>query len=180
MPLVPSTFEPPRCVRLDGFTLEVLAPCHAAADFLAVTSSANDIRHVFGPDNGWPSAEITFEQNHADLERHAKEFERREAFAYAMLKSPAEYAGCLYIKPVKSRIAQDPRKSLFDAQAFFWLSTLQNSLTAATVHVALDRWLNEHWPFRAVAWPGRTPSWAQWAQLARADSRAQTSPSRRH
>ena len=110
MSLVPPDFEPPRCASLDGFTLEVLAPRHAAADFLAVKSSANDIRHVFGPENDWPSADITFEQNLADLERHAEEFERRQAFAYSMLKSPAEYLGCLYIKPIKSRIAQDPER----------------------------------------------------------------------
>jgi hypothetical protein len=170
MPLVPSAFEPPRCASLDGFALEVLGPCLAAADFLAVKSSANDIRHVFGPDNDWPSAEITFEQNRADLERHAKEFERRDGFAYSMLKSPTEYVGCLYIKPVKSRIAQDPRKALFDAQAFFWLSSMSKALSAATVHAALDGWLSDHWPFRAVAWPGRTESWEEWERLARAKS----------
>ena len=147
--------------------LEVLGPRHAAADFLAVKSSTKDIRHVFGPENDWPSAEISFEQNHADLQRHATEFERRKAFSYAMLKSPTQYVGCFYIKPLKSRLAQDPRRALFDAQAFFWLSSVPNALSAGTVHAALDRWLNDHWPFRAVAWPGRTQSWAEWAELAR-------------
>jgi hypothetical protein len=118
MPLVPAAFEPPKRVSLDGITLDVLRPCHADADFQAVKSSANDIRHVFGPGNGWPAADITFEQNLADLQRHAGEFEQRDAFAYAMLKSPAEYIGCLYVKPIKSRLADDPRKALFDAQAF--------------------------------------------------------------
>ena len=170
MSLVPSAFEPPRRASLNGFTLEVLGPRHAAADFLAVKSSANDIRHVFGPDNDWPSPDITFEQNLADLERHATEFQRRDAFAYAMLKSPTEYLGCLYIKPIKSRLAQDPRKALFDAQAFFWLSSVSHPLSAATVHATLDHWLSTHWPFRAVAWPGRIQSWAEWARLARANS----------
>jgi hypothetical protein len=168
MPLVPPDFEPPRCASLDGFTLEVLAPRHAAADFLAVKSSANDIRHVFGPENDWPSADISFEQNLVDLERHAEQFERRDAFAYSMLRSPAEYLGCLYIKPIKSRIAQDPRKALFDVQAFFWLASVPTALSAATVHAALDHWLSDHWPFRAVAWPGRTQAWSEWARLARA------------
>ena len=166
MPLVPAAFEPPRRVGLDGFTLEVLAPCHADADFLAVKSSAEDIRHVFGPDNDWPCADISFEQNLADLERHAQEFERREAFAYSLLKSPTGYLGCLYIKPIKSRIAEDRRKALFDAQAFFWLSSLSNALSAAAVHAALDRWLRDDWPFRAVAWPGWTESWADSMCLA--------------
>jgi hypothetical protein len=168
MPLVPSAFRPPRGGSLDGFTLEVLAPCHAAADFQAVKSSANDIRHVFGPENDWPSAAITFEQNLADLERHAREFVEREAFAYALLRSPADYLGCLYIKPIKSRMVPDRRKALFDAQAFFWLTSVPNALPAATVHAVLDRWLREQWPFRAVAWPGRAQSWVEWERLATA------------
>lgn len=168
MPLVPAAFEPPTRVSLDGFTLEVLAPCHADADFQAVKSSTNDIRHVFGPENDWPAADITFEQNLADLERHAQEFERRDAFAYAMLKSPTEYVGCLYIKPIKSRRADDPRKALFDAQAFFWLSSVPNALPAARVHATLDRWLSDHWPFRALAWPGRTQAWVEWERPGQA------------
>lgn len=168
MALVPAAFDPPRRVSLDGFTLEVLAPCHADADFRAVKSSANDIRHVFGPESDWPSADITFEQNLADLERHAQEFERRDAFAYSMLKSPTEYVGCLYIKPIKSRMADDARKALFDAQAFFWLSSVPNPLSATAVHAVLDQWLRDQWPFRAVAWPGRTESWAEWERLAQA------------
>ena len=166
MALVPSAFEPPRRASLDGITLEVLAPCHAGADFQAVTSSANDIRHVFGPNNGWPSADISFEQNLADLERHAREFDERVAFAYALLKSPADYLGCLYIKPIKSRVARDRRQALFDAQAFFWLSSVANIPPAATVHALLDRWLSEQWPFRAVAWPGRAQAWAEWERMA--------------
>ena len=47
-------------MSLDGFTLEVLGPCHADADVLAVKSSAKDIRHVFGPENDWPSADMSF------------------------------------------------------------------------------------------------------------------------
>jgi hypothetical protein len=165
MPLVQPSFVPPESANLDGFTLEVLGPRHAEADFMAVSSSKEHIRHVFGPGNGWPDAEITFEHNLADLTRHADEFDRREAFAYAMLKSP-EYVGCLYIKPIKSRIAQDRRKALFDAQAFFWLSSVQRSLSEMSVHAELANWLDDHWPFRAVAWPGRTQSWVEWAQLA--------------
>ena len=168
MPLVPSTFDPPRGARLDGFTLEVLGPRHAAADFGAVKSSANDIRQVFGPDSDWPAGDITFEQNLADLARHEREFEGRDAFAYSMLKSPTEYVGCLYIKPIKSRMAEDRRKALFDAQAFFWLSSVPHALSATAVHAVLDQWLRDQWPFRAVAWPGRTQGWAEWAQLAQA------------
>jgi hypothetical protein len=166
MSLVPPSFAPPDFANLDGFRLEVLGPRHAAADFLAVSSSKNDIRHVFGPENGWPDAEITFEQNLADLERHADEFDRRDAFAYAMLKAPTESVGCFYIKPVKSRIARDRRKTLFDAQAFFWLSSVQRSLSQSSAHAELANWLDGHWPFRAVAWPGRTQSWEEWKLMA--------------
>lgn len=166
MPLVQPGFVPPEFASLEGFRLEVLGPRHAQADFLAVSSSKDRIRHVFGPENGWPDAGITFEQNLADLARHADEFERRDAFAYAMLASRTDYVGCLYIKPVKSRTAGDRRKTLFDAQAFFWLSSGRSSLLESGVHAELANWLDEHWPFRAVAWPGRTQSWEEWRRLA--------------
>jgi hypothetical protein len=169
MPFVPGTFTPPRVHRFVRFSLEVLSPHFAAQDYAAVTTSADEIRHVFGPANGWPAPGIRFEENLADLERHAREFADRVAFAYAMVSPDHErYLGCLYIKPIKSKLDPDPRKAAFDAQAFFWLSSLANrdSRLAPRVLDDVQAWLKSAWPFRAVAFPGRTIDWAAWERLA--------------
>ena len=165
--LVPDDFSVPRQFHAAGFQLQVLSPAHAEADFDAVRTSADRIRHVFGPHNGWPVADLSFEENLADLSRHAGEFERREAFAYALLDpGGTAYLGCLYLKPIKSRLADDRRKRLFQAQAFFWLSEAGLALDAEAVQACLARWLQQDWPFAAVAFPGRVQGWAAWEAMA--------------
>jgi hypothetical protein len=158
MPFVPDRYAPPRTQRFAQFTLAVLSPHFAAQDYAAVTTSADAIRHVFGPANGWPAPDISFAENLADLERHAREFTDRVAFAYALLSPDGErYLGCLYIRPIKSQ------RAAFDAQAFFWLSTLADrGGLAERVLADVQAWLKAAWPFQAVAFPGRTIAWADW------------------
>ena len=165
--LVPDDFPVPRQFHTADFQLQVLSPVHAEADHLALRMSADRIRHVFGPHNGWPAADLGFEENLADLSRHAAEFERREAFAYALLDpAGSQYLGCFYLKRIKSRLAVDLRRERFQAQAFFWLSETGLALGEDVVLSRLARWLHEDWPFAAVAFPGRVPGWAEWAAMA--------------
>jgi len=158
MPFVPGTYAPPRTRRFAHFTLEVLSPHFAAQDYAAVTISADAIRHTFGPTNGWPAPDISFAENLADLERHAREFADRVAFAYALVSPDGErYLGCLYIRPTQSK------QTAFDAAAFFWLSTLADrGDLAERVLADVQAWLKASWPFRAVAFSGRTMAWTKW------------------
>jgi len=154
----------------EGFQLVVLSPAHAEADFEAVRASASSIRNTFGLHNDWPAADLSFEQNRADLVRHEAEFERRQAFAYALLDPRgAQYLGCVYIKPIKSKLAEDGRKKRFQAQVFFWLSVGTTEPSAGQVLAELNRWLQQDWPFKAVAFPGRVQLWSDWEALAFAD-----------
>jgi hypothetical protein len=169
MSFIPPDFAVPRHLETPAFHLEVLAPAHAQADYEAVCRSAARIRHVFGPDNGWPDEALRFEENLADLTRHEDEFRRRVAFAYAM-RSPcgAHYLGCVYLKPIKSRLAVDARRDRFQAQAFFWLAEHAAPLDEVQVQATLADWLRDAWPWRAVAFPGRVQTWQDWAALATA------------
>ncbi|MEO2219570.1 hypothetical protein ABGV49_21160 [Chromobacterium vaccinii] len=163
MPFIPSDFSPPRQVRFPDFSLAVLGPDYAEPDLQAVRSSANAIRHVFGPDNYWPAADISFDENLADLKRHFDEFDQRYAFAYCLLAPDDQrYLGCLYLKPIKSRQENDWRKQRFQAQAFLWLNASDNPLSADQTVAALQDWLAQDWPLAAIAWPGRKPSWSEW------------------
>lgn len=69
---LPATFVPPRSFVSKRFRLEALSASHCNDDFRAVTKNAAHIRGVFGPTNEWPHADITFEENHADLVRHER------------------------------------------------------------------------------------------------------------
>lgn len=168
MSFVPPEFQPPRSFSTEDFQLAVLSPAFAEADFEAVRASASSIRHVFGSQNDWPDAHISFAENRADLVRHEDEFNRRVAFAYSLLDpSGTRYLGCFYVKPIKSKLAVDFRKQKFQAQAFVWLSVSASGLSIEHVVSALARWLNESWPFSAVAFPGHTQSWPEWESLAK-------------
>ncbi|MDN3578473.1 hypothetical protein QWZ03_17015 [Chitinimonas viridis] len=168
MSFVPDSFTPPLEWHGEHFQLQVLAPRYVEQDLAAVRASAGDIRYVFGPANGWPDADMEYAENLADLARHEVEFQQRKAFAYAMLDPCGErYLGCVYIRPIKSRLDGDLRKTRFQAQLFFWLSSLQSDIDAQQVLQALQPWLAACWPFAAVAYPGREIDWPSWERMAR-------------
>jgi hypothetical protein len=167
MSLTPASFSPPTELRTSLFQLQVLSAKHAKEDFAAVSASAAEIRNVFGPLNDWPPEHISFEENLADLNRHEGEFHDRKAFAYSMLDpSGLQYLGCVYIKAIKSKVDPDLRKTRFQAQAFFWLSSKQRQVNADQTLVALKNWLANFWPFREVAFPGREIDWQSWEDMA--------------
>lgn len=167
MHLTPAGFIPPKELMSSSFQLQVLSPKYATQDFEAVVSSATEIRNVFGPTNDWPSDSLSFSENLADLERHEAEFHDRKAFAYSMLDpSGQRYLGCVYIKPIKSKIENDLRKAQFQAQVFFWLSSMHSEVTAEQTLVELKNWLSQCWPFQRVAFPGRAFNWQRWEEMA--------------
>jgi len=168
-PMVPATFDPPRTYKLQSLQLAVLGPAFADQDYVAVRTSADQIRHVFGPADEWPDPAISWQENHADLVRHEREFNQRIAFAYALLDLHGEgYLGCLYLRPIRAACADDRRKRLYQAQAFLWLSVRHSAVTDTQAHAEIRAWLGERWPFACVAWPGREPGWAEWEALANA------------
>jgi hypothetical protein len=69
-------------------------------DHEAWSSSIEHIRATPGfPDGRWPRA-MTLEENHADLERHARDFAARCGFTYTVLDpSDRSVIGCVYIYP---------------------------------------------------------------------------------
>jgi hypothetical protein len=167
MHLTPAGFIPPKEMKSSSFQLQVLSPKYATQDFEAVLASAAEIRNVFGPANDWPGDSLSFPANLADLARHETEFHEHKAFAYSMLDpSGQRYLGCVYIKPIKSKLENDLRKAQFQAQVFFWLSSLQREVTVEEALAELKNWLAQCWPFRRVAFPGREFNWQLWGEMA--------------
>ena len=154
--LVPPSFDPPPRLETDPFVVRPLTITDAEQDYAAVVGSRDRLEGVFGPSSEWPPADLTLAQNRLDVAWHHKEFQRRDAFTYAVV-DPADTVefGCCYIQPT--------RHSAYDAAVYFWVSAsgVERSL-AEPIETRLREWITDEWPFAAVAYPGRDIPWSDW------------------
>jgi hypothetical protein len=153
---VPDSFDVPRRLLGDGFVLEPLGPEHNASDHAAWGNSIDHIRATpgftaadWGGDD-WPFP-MPIEQNLGDLQMHAGEFERREAFAYTVLEldgdgSGRNVIGCVYVDPDTEGMAE--------AMVRCWVRSDRAHLDEPLAR-AVHQWLVTCWPFASVRFPGR-------------------------
>lgn len=98
---LPEDWEHP--LRADLPTGHHLRPIRADdtdKDMQAVMGSRDRLWSIYGEAWGWPPADMTPEQDRADLQHHADEIERHESFNYALLDpDETELIGCVYIDP---------------------------------------------------------------------------------
>lgn len=154
--LIPSGVPIPKRTEMDAFVIRPLTVADAERDYEAVTESRECLRGTFGPDDGWPPDDLTFEGNRIDLAWHQKEFQRRDAFAYAVV-DPDETVelGCVYVQPT--------RVDGYDAAVYFWISNsaLGRGL-ADDIESHVRGWFDSAWPFDNVGYPGRDIPWHAW------------------
>jgi mannose-6-phosphate isomerase-like protein (cupin superfamily) len=143
---------PPTALRTPTFVFEPLAPRHHQRDLAAWSSSIDHIRSTpgFVPEGSggvsWPY-EMAPEANLADLQRHADEFARGEAFAYSVLDHGGEVIGCVYIDP-------DPAAEAA-AICRLWVRASHAELDRE-LFTTVSAWLaGDAWPFGSVRFPGR-------------------------
>ncbi len=160
-PLVPDSFNVPEQKETADFRLRMLTVHDVVKDYDAVMSSVERLSAVFGDNSGWPRG-LTLEQNLIDLGWHQKEFQRRTSFAYTVM-NPDETTclGCVYILPPYHSKTSRPNK--FDAAVFLWVrdSAYAEDLDKKLFTV-VKLWIEEQWPFEAVAYPGREIAWEDW------------------
>jgi hypothetical protein len=127
-------------------------------DYDAVMTSVARLKKVFGRNTNWPN-DLTFEQDLIDLGWHHREFQRRKSFAYTVM-SPTESQciGCVYINPT--------RKREYDAAVYLRVrdSEFEKGLDPILFD-AVKEWIANDWPFRKVAYPGRTVDWESWKAI---------------
>lgn len=148
-PLVPADFAVPRELRTPLFRLEPLGERHNESDHAAWTSSIAHIRATPGwAGRGWPPAEgMPLEENRADLQRHAADFEARRGFTYTVLEPDRdEVIGCVYVYPDR----EDP--SVVSVSS--WVRADRAALDAP-LHEAVTAWLNGHWPLGEFRYAAR-------------------------
>jgi hypothetical protein len=147
-PLVPDDFVVPRELRSARFRLVPLGPHLNASDHEAWMSSIPHLQTTPGfVDWGWPPDEgFSAEQNLADLERHADEFERRVAFAYSVLEPDSDdnVIGCVYL---------DPGGRPGNASIRSWVRADVAELDGP-LRIAVRDWLTESWPFNDIEYAG--------------------------
>jgi hypothetical protein len=82
-----------------SFVLTPLRPEHTALDYQSVMENRGYLRGVMGWGD-WPADSLTMEEDRAALQNHFREFQDKEAYAFAVL-SPDRKAilGCVYINP---------------------------------------------------------------------------------
>lgn len=154
-PLDVSGFSIPTVWQGQQVLLLPASPRWAATDLVAVQSSQPALRHLFSPDDDWPPADLTLAEDTADLAWHADEFAAGRSFAYHLFAPNRQRClGCLYIYPTASRA--------HDAEAYLWVRSDQEPASAAQITEEVVAWVQSHWPFKALAWPGRTLAFAEW------------------
>ena len=156
--LVSISFKVPKELSKELFYFQVLEPKFSEVDYEAVMSSRKRLRHVFAENSKWPETDMSFESNKSDLVRHEKEFNSRVAFAYAVLNLAEDnYLGCIYINPTE--------QVDYDCEVYLWVKDTEVALDQALFKTVKD-WLNNEWPFKRCAYPGRTINWEDWAYLS--------------
>ena len=136
---VPAGFDPPTDFTAAGVRLEPLGPQHNERDYAAWTSSMEHIRLSPGfPDGRWPR-EMSLEDNHSDLERHARDFADRAGFTYTILDSSDDVVGCLYVYPA--------RDGVHDADVRSWVRESEAGLDTPLRRAIADWLISGAWPF---------------------------------
>lgn len=157
--LLPKHLQIPAGLETDDFRLRMLTVNDVVKDYEAVMTSREHLQGLFGPQNTWPAADLSLEQDLIDLGWHQKEFQNRTSFAYTVMNlAETRCLGCLYIYPAKP--------ADYDAQVILWVrqSELASGLETRLL-AAVKQWIAQDWPFDQVGFPGREISWTEWENL---------------
>lgn len=153
--LISAGVEVPQHTGTNAFEIRQLTVDDAKRDYNAVMSSRERIQGTFGPDDEWPSVDLTLEQDQIDVAWHHKEFQRRDAFTYAVVGDDGVQLGCVYVQPT-----QVPE---YDAAVYFWVadSGIERGLGEA-IEQCVRQWITGEWPLDVIAYPGRDIPWMDW------------------
>jgi hypothetical protein len=107
---LPPDFEVPELLETDRFRIRPLAIHDVVKDYDAVMTSREHLWEQFGQAWGWPSEDLTLEQDQIDLAWHQKEAQRRSSFAYAVMRpdSGCSSAACTSSLPRSKALTPRP------------------------------------------------------------------------
>ncbi len=145
MSFLPREFQVPAVVETERFRMRSITNHDAFKDYDAVMSSREHLWSRFGVIWGWPSEDMTIEQNIVDLGWHQKEFQLRSSFDYAVMSlDERRLLGCVYVDP--------PHQDGTDADVWYWArQTELASGLESELESFLLRWLAQAWPFGTIS-----------------------------
>ena len=161
-PFIPAEFDPPKLAETAAFKIVPLGPALVDIDFKAYMSSVEHLQKTFSRSTNWPHTGITHADAMKDMENEQARFSGRRSFAYAVLTPDgSRELGSVYVSPspvgaydavVRMWVTRDQYDAGFDAALYGWVTN----------------WIQTAWPFRKVAYPGRSIDWQTWDTLVAA------------
>ena len=164
VPWLPDEFETPAPFDLrSGHHLRPIDAADTHLDYPAVMGSQARLWEIFGRAWGWPPATMTYDQDRADLERHAQEMLTNDSFNFAIFdRDETALLGCVYIDP--------PEKAGADAEISWWVIDDEvASPLEACLREQVPEWIASVWPFAAPRYIGEDVSWADYLMLPSLD-----------
>jgi hypothetical protein len=159
MPFVPPDFSPPEVVEADGYLVRPIHVNDTPIDYDAVMTSVEHIRDSYWRAPGWPTHDLTFEQDLIDLAWHTKERQFRTSFVYIPVSLDGrQQLGAIYIDPSV--------KEGYDANIQIWVRASEADGDFEDRFFAfVQDWIARDWPFQRVAYPGKEISREEWDAL---------------
>jgi hypothetical protein len=142
------------------FRLEPLGPQHLDVDYAAIIATAERLDGTMAPPGALGDASgFTLDDDLTELHWHAREFRTGSSFAYiAVDGNDGRSLGCCYVNPSE--------KVGFDAEVTSWGRWMSDEPSwDAEFFDLVHAWIETHWPFDIVAFPGRTMPWSSWLAL---------------
>ena len=160
--LIPASFNPPTRIETPGFTLVPLSPAVVKVDYDAYMSSVEHLQKTFSRSTEWPHAGISDADAMLDMQTEEGRFKARKSFAYSVLTPDgSRERGSVYVSP--SPVAG------YDAVVRMWVTKAEyDSGFDADLYKWVTAWVQKDWPFRNVAYPGRSIDWATWDAMVAA------------
>jgi hypothetical protein len=159
-PWLPADWAHPTHVPLSGgHHLRPIRANDVDLDLPAVVGSRDRLWSIYGAAWGWPPADLTRDQDLADLARHEAEIAAHESFNYALFDADETVLlGCVYVDP--------PERLGADAEVSWWVV---DRLVGTELERELDefvpRWIAQDWPLASPRYVGRDLSWDAWVSL---------------
>lgn len=153
---VPADFSPPTHAEAAGFRLVPLGPDVVKVDYDAYMSSIDHLQKTFTRSTSWPTATISAADAMRDMENEQARFRSRRSFAYSVLTPDgSRERGSVYVSP-------SPVPG-YDAVVRLWVTKADYDVGFdAELYAWVTNWVKTEWPFRKVAYPGRSIDWQSW------------------
>jgi hypothetical protein len=161
---IPANFNPPTLVETPGFKLVPLGPAVVKVDFDAYMSSIEHLQKTFTRSTNWPHKGISDADAMLDMQTEDGRFKARKSFAYSVLTSDGRRErGSVYVSP--SPVGG------YDAVVRLWVTKAEYDAGFDTeLYKWVVDWVRKDWPFRNVAYPGRSIDWATWDSAVAANT----------